>query len=130
PSRESGPGPEPIPIIFDVLLIYPTNPAALILPVVQRTVPDRLDDVFWRAVALHPRLEADPERGLQYSYIGFECTLLARYDRAVAAVLFTPMDAYLRSLAARKGRRNAFNSSHLVAKGCIDPRAALALLES
>jgi hypothetical protein len=128
--RESGPGPEPILILSDVLLMYPTNPAALILPVVERTVPDRLDDVFWRAVALHPGLEADQERDLQYSYLGFECILLARYDRAVAAALFTPMDAYLRSLAARKDRRNAFASSHLVAKGCIDPRAALSLLDS
>ena len=46
--RESGPGPEPIPRIGGVLSMYPTNPAALILPVVERAVPDRLDDVFWR----------------------------------------------------------------------------------
>jgi Carboxypeptidase regulatory-like domain len=128
--RESGPGPEPIQRIGGVLSMYPTNPAALILPVVERAAPDQLDDVFWRAVALHPRLEADQERDLQNSYLGFGCILLARYDRAVAAALFTPMDAYLRSLAELKDRRNAFASSHLVAKGCIDPRAASALLDS
>ncbi len=127
--RESA-GPEPIQRIGGVLSMYPTNPAALILPVVERAVPDRLDDVFWRAVALHPRLEADEESDLQHSYLGFECIVLARYDRAVAAALFTPMDAYLRSLAELKDRRNAFASSHLVAKGCIDPRAASALLDS
>ena len=34
--------------------MYRTNPAALILPIVERIAPDRLADVFWRAVALHP----------------------------------------------------------------------------
>jgi hypothetical protein len=110
--------------------MYPTNPAALILPVVERAAPDRIDEVFWRAVALHPRFEADREHDFQFSYVGFECILLARYDRAVAAALFAPMDAYLHSLAVRNERRNAFASSHVVAKGCIDPRAAVGLLES
>ena len=58
--RESGPGPEQVIIIGDVRLMYPTNPAAVILPVVERAAPDRLAEVFWRAVALHPRLEAGP----------------------------------------------------------------------
>jgi hypothetical protein len=56
--------------------------------------------------------------------------LLARYDRAIAAALFAPMDVYLRSLVAREELRNAFAYSHLVAKGCIDPQAAIGLLES
>lgn len=128
--RQSGPGPEAIPILSDVLLMYPTNPAVLILPVVERAAPDRLDDVFWRAVALHPRLEDSEEGNFQYSYLGFECVLLSRYDHAVAAALFGPMDAYLHLLAARRERRNAFASSHLVALGCIDPRAAVSLLDS
>ncbi len=128
--RQSGPGPEVSPILSDVLLMYPTNPAALILPVVERAAPNRLDDIFWRAVALHPRVEEYEEHDFQHSYIGFECILLSRYDRAVAAALFAPMDAYLHSLAARRERRNAFAYSHLVAKGCIDPRAALSLLEA
>jgi hypothetical protein len=128
--RESGPGAERIPIFRDVRLMYPTNPAALILPVVERAAPDRLDEVFWRAVALHPRLGPDQMRELQYSYIGFECILLVRYDRSVAAALFAPIDAHLRSLAARKGQRSAYAYSHLLAKGCIDPPAAVALLES
>ena len=58
--------------------MYPTNPAAVILPVVERIAPDRLAEVFWRAVALHPRLEPDREDQLQSSYLGFECMLLAR----------------------------------------------------
>ncbi len=61
---------------------------------------------------------------------GFECTLLARYDRDVAAVLFRPMDDYLRSLAARKIPQDEFHSLADVAKGCIDPHAAISLMES
>jgi hypothetical protein len=67
---------------------------------------------------------------LQTSYIGFECMLLARYDREVAAALFRPMEAYLRSLAAAKGSQDQFNSASIVAWGCIDPRGAVALLDS
>jgi hypothetical protein len=36
-------------------LMYPSNPAAVILPVVERIGPKRLAEVFWQAVALHPR---------------------------------------------------------------------------
>jgi hypothetical protein len=79
--RESGPGPEQVMILTDVLLMYPTNPAAVILPVVEQAAPDRLADVFWRAVALHPRIEPDNKRQLHYSYVGFECMLLALRPR-------------------------------------------------
>ncbi len=85
--RESGPGPEPVSITNGIRLMAPTNPAALILPIVERIAPERLAEVFWRAVALHPRIEPDREDLLQTSYIGYECTLLARYDREVAAAL-------------------------------------------
>jgi hypothetical protein len=102
----------------------------VILPVVERIAPERLDEVFWRAVALHPGIEAGREDQIWSSYIGFECTLLARYDRGVAAALFEPMDSYRRSLAARTGSRDEFTAGVITAKGCIDPRAAVALLES
>ncbi len=128
--RESGPGPEVVHTVGGVRLMYPTNPAAVILPVVERAAPDRLAEVFWRAVALHPRLETDREDQLQTSYIGFECMLLSRYDRAVAAALFEPMDSYLKAVATRKARVTEFASSHIVAKACIDPPAAVAFLES
>ena len=45
--------------------MYPTNPAAVILPIVERIAPERLAEVFWRAVALHPRIETDREDLLQ-----------------------------------------------------------------
>jgi hypothetical protein len=128
--RESGPAPEQVYIMDGVRLMYPTNPAVVILPVVERVAPDRLAEVFWRAVALHPRLEIDRDFLLQSSCIGFECLLLSHYDRAVAAALFEPMDSYLNAVATRKGPHAEFASSHIVAKVCLDPRAAVAFLES
>ena len=56
--------------------------------------------------------------------------MLTRYDREVAAALFEPMDAYLRSLAARKGHLWELEYGVIIAKACIDPRTAVALLES
>jgi hypothetical protein len=127
--RESGPGPEPG--IGGLLYMFRTNPAAMILPVVERIAPERLAEVFWRVVALHPRIRTDREDQLQRSSdIGFECMLLARYDRQVAAALFEPMDSYLRSLAAPTGPLLDFDPSVIWAKGCIYPRSAVALLES
>ena len=128
--RESGPGPGAVYIINGIRLMAPTNPAAQILPVVERIAPDRLAEVFWRAVALHPRIETDREDLLPTSYIGYECTLLARYDRAVAAVLFEPMNSYLLALAVRKGPLAGSLSPAIMAKACIDPRTAVALVES
>ncbi len=45
--RESGPVPEPDYVAEGVLLMYSSNPAAAILPVVERVAPERLDEVFW-----------------------------------------------------------------------------------
>ncbi len=128
--RESGPASDPVVVLGTVRLIYPTNPAVLMLPVVETIAPDRLADVFWRAVALHPALEQEKKGQLQYSYIGTECILLARYDREVAAALFGPMDDYLRSLPTGDGPGNEFNILALLAKGCIEPRAAVTLIEA
>jgi hypothetical protein len=128
--RKSGPAPEQVYVMDGVRLMYATNPAAIILPVVERIAPDRLAEVFWRAVALHPRLEIDRDFQLQSSCIGFECMLLSQYDRAVAAALFEPMDSYLKAVASRQGPHTEFASSHIVAKACLDPLAGVAFLES
>ena len=117
-------------IVGGVRLMYPTNPAALILPVVERVATDRLAEFFWRAVALHPRLEVDREDQLRSSCIGFECMLLSHYDRAVAAALFEPMDSYLQGGCDATRPQTEFAPSHIVAKACLDPRAAVAFLES
>ncbi len=128
--RESGPGLEPGINQGDVLVMYPTNPAALILPLVERIAPERLAEFFWRAVALHPQFDVNREDRLRYSYIGKECMLLARYDRDVANVLFEPMDSYLRSLIPKTSESRGFTAISIVAKACLDPRAAVALLDA
>ena len=56
--------------------------------------------------------------------------LLARYDRAVAGALFQPLDDYLHSLPVVNGPTNDFNPGMILGKACIDPRGAVALLES
>ena len=123
--RESGPGPEPIPILGDVRLMYPTNPAALILPVVERAVPDRLGDIFWRTSRFIPGLK----RARTISSVTRASVSSARFWRDMTA-RWPPHSSrrwmLTYALAVRKGPRNEFAASHLVAKGCIDPRAAIA----
>jgi hypothetical protein len=127
--RELGGSVPPGIMLSGVRLMYPTNPAALILPLVERIAPDRLGEVFWRAVALHARIDVNREDLLRNSYIPTECMVLARYDREAAAVLFEPMDSYLRSLASSETGGGEFTPSAIAAKACLDPRAAVALLE-
>ena len=126
--RESD--PEPGYMAGGIHLMYASNPAAVILPLVERVSPDRLGEVFWRAVALQLRVKTENETQLHRSTIGYECMLLARYDRQVAAAIFEPVDSYLRSLAARTGPREDFDPSLITAEGCIDPQSAISLLES
>ena len=128
--RESGPGPEPVTNLDGVDTIYPTNPAVVVLPIVEQVAPERLGEFFWRAVALHERVGPEREDELQRSGIGFECMLLVHYDRGVAAVLFEPMDSFIQSVMAQKGRSGELTASVIVAKGCIDPKAGAELIES
>lgn len=127
--RETGPAPEPATFVGGFGYLYSTNPAAMILPIVERIAPDRLADVFWRAVALHSRIDTDLENRLRRSNIGEECLLLARYDRQVAAAVLEPVQSYLASLAART-TPDEVNASVIAAMGCIEPRAAVTLVES
>ncbi len=108
---ESGPGVEPITNLDGMDTLYPTNPTAVILPVVEQVAPERLAEFFWRAVALHARIDADEEDRLQRSAIGVECMLLSHYNREAAAVLFEPMNAYIRSVVAEKSRSGELTSS-------------------
>ncbi len=126
---ESGPGPEPVTNLDGVLTLYPTNPAAVILPVVEEVAPERLAEFFWRAVALHERFDIDKEDSLQRSAIGVECLILSRYDRQIAALLFEPMDLFIKSVRASGAQANELTASVIVAKACLDPRAAVEFLE-
>ena len=58
--RESGPGPESVSIVSGIRLMPPTNPAARFCRSSSAIAPERLAEVFWRAVALYPRIETGP----------------------------------------------------------------------
>jgi hypothetical protein len=128
--RRSGPGLVPVSLAGGIRMIYPTNPAATNLPIVERVAPERLADVFWRAADLCTRFDLDHEDQFPQSAIGFECMLMARYDRRATAILFAPMDAYLRSIVAEKRRGAAFTACLFLAEACLDPRAAVELVEA
>ena len=128
--RNNGPGLEQSTKVGGVALMYATHPAVLLLPIVERVAPERLADIFWRAVALHPPINTNHANMFERSNIGYECMVLARYDRDVAAALFAPIDSELRTLSNREGPLNGLTSSFVTAMGCIDPRAAVAYVES
>ncbi len=127
---ESGPGPESMTNLDGIEALYPTNPAVVVLPVVEQVAPDRLGEFFWRAVALHERIDPNREDALQRSGIGYECMLLSRYNREVASAFFQPMDSFIQSVLAQKGQSDELTASVIVAKACLDPNAAVELLES
>ncbi len=127
---ESGPGPESMTNLDGIEALYPTNPAVVVLPVVEQVAPERLGEFFWRAVALHERIDPNREDALQRSGIGYECMLLSRYNREVASAFFQPMDSFIQSVLAHKGQSDELTASVIVAKACLDPNAAVELLES
>jgi hypothetical protein len=104
------------------------NPAASILPLVEPIAPDRVAEVFWRALALStpgddPRIDFGRDDPLPSV-----AALLARYDREAAATLFEPVAAFVRSRALRDG--NDIIPAVVVALTCLDPRGAVELVES
>ncbi len=102
------------------------NPAASILPIVETVAPERLEEVFWRAVALMPK--ADTTRGLRLvDPGGLPAIFLARYDRQVATALTTQIDELLRSIP--RGPRGHL-LYYIWAKAAIDPRGAVAIIEA
>jgi hypothetical protein len=98
------------------------------LPLVERIAPERVAEVFWRAIALYPEVD-DPRIDFgQDLPPASEVLLLARYDREVAATLFEPFAAYARSLALRGDIEIA--PTILLARAAFDPRGAVNLVES
>jgi protocatechuate 3,4-dioxygenase beta subunit len=88
------------------------NPAASILPIVERVAPERLEEVFWKAVALMPKGDADV------------VTFLARYDRQVAEVLLSPTEA------VRSRNPSGYVYAFTRPKAAVDPRGAVAMFEA
>ena len=110
---------------------WAANAAASILPLVEQIEPDRVEEVFWRAVAQQPT-DVDPRDDLgsdASSYLVDLPMLLSRYDRDVAATLLEPVDAYIQSLSQR-GEGNDLTPSIILALGSIDPRRAVEVVEA
>ena len=104
------------------------NPAVTILPIVERVAPERVAEVFWRAIALYRGVD-DPRIELSRDVPqASEVLLLARYDREVAATLFEPFAAHARSLALRGDTEIV--PTILLARAAFDPRGAVDLVES
>jgi hypothetical protein len=108
---------------------YQASPAVSILPLVERIAPDRVEEVFWRAVAQQsPGDDPRDDLGSNSSEILIaQALLLSRYDRAVAATLFEPVAEYVRNLPLRAG--NDLSPSTILAMASLDPRAAVELVE-
>ena len=90
------------------------NPAASILPIVEKVAPERLDEVFWKAVAQKSRGDVS-------------VTFLARYDRQMA-------EAFLVQAAASfplTPTRNVLSAlAGIRARMVTDPRGAVAMFEA
>jgi hypothetical protein len=103
------------------------NPAASILPIVESVAPERVEEVFWRAVAHMPKNDATRGLALGDRRVALPAIFLARYDHQVAAALSTQIDQVLRT--PPRGLRG-----HLLydiwAKAAIDPRGAVAIIEA
>lgn len=116
----------------DVVVVEPSGsreptPAASILPLCERIAPDRVSEIFWRAVAEQPAGD-DPrdDFGSDQSLID-DALLLSRYDRTVAATLFAPVAAFLRC-APLRGEQE-LTPSMVLALASIDPRHAVSVIE-
>ncbi len=106
---------------------YDANAAVSILPMVERIAPDRVAEVFSRAVALHgpaddPRTDFGADNPLPA-----EALLLSRYDRDVAATLFEPVAQFVSSRSLRDG--NDIIPVVLLTLASLDPRTAVEVVE-
>lgn len=102
-----------------------SNPAASILPIVEKVAPELLEEVFWRAVALMPKDdEMAWQRGLFAWRVAESAIFLARHDRQAADVFVT--------LAISSLPRGTIGYSPMIirAKAAVRPRGAVALMEA
>ncbi len=94
----------------------PINPAASILPIVERVAPERLEEVFWKAVAQMPR--SDPAQTET-----FLAVTTARWP--------TCSSCRPRQLRPNGPDRDVWYVWAVIqAKAAIDPRGAVAMFEA
>jgi hypothetical protein len=96
----------------------------VLFPMVEQIDPSLVPEFFWRVVAMRPSI-GNPRRASERS-ISPLVTLLAWYDREVAATLFDPVRAEIEHADDRElvGWPHVF-----LAWSMVDPRAAVARIE-
>ena len=114
---------EGAPFLVDIF----TNPAASILPIVEKVAPEHLEEAFWKAVALMPRSDTARQRGIPDNRVAAAAVFLARYDRGAADLFLTQAKATLPRGTTDSCR---FVGSILRIEASADPRAAVAWFES
>jgi hypothetical protein len=100
------------------------NPAALILPIVEKVAPERLEEVFWRAVALKPNDDQAQKRGIVDSRLAGAAIVLARYDLQVTDVFVT------QAMSALPASRTVYTPMMIRAKAGVDPQGAVTLMQA
>jgi hypothetical protein len=101
------------------------NPAASILPIVEKVAPERLEEIFWRAVALMPKGDlARQQQGVVDYRVATTAIFLARYDRQVA-------DVFLAQAMSSQSHSRIFYAPVVIrAKAGVDPQGAVAMMEA
>jgi hypothetical protein len=100
------------------------NPAALILPIVEKVAPERLEEVFWRAVAMMPDDHLARERGTVDYRLAEAAVVLARYDRQVTDVFVT------QAMSALPASRAVYTPMIIRAQAGVDPQGAATLMQA
>jgi hypothetical protein len=100
------------------------NPAALILPIVEKVAPERLEEVFWRAVALMPNDDLAQKRGTVDHRLAEAAVVLGRYDRQVADLFVT------RAMSTLPASRTVYTPMIIRAKAGVDPQGAVTLMQA
>jgi hypothetical protein len=106
-------------------MMVANDPAASILPIVEKVAPERLEEVFWRAVALMPKgnMARQQQGSVDYQVV-IAAISLARYDRQVA-------DVFVTQAMSSQSRSRIFYSPQVIrAKAGVDPQAAVAMMEA
>jgi hypothetical protein len=105
-------------------IMVANNPAASILPIVEKVAPEQLEEVFWRAIALVPKDERARERGVVSHGVAGAAIFLARYDRQAADVFVQ------QAMSSDSRNRGAYSPIGIRAIASVDPRGAVALMKS
>jgi hypothetical protein len=100
------------------------DPAASILPIVEKVAPERLEEIFWRAVALMPKDDLARQRGIVDFRVAAAAIFLARYDRQVADVFV------MQAMSSQSPSRNFYHPDVIRAKAGVDPQGAVAMMEA